>query len=160
MIPAFRPDDPEPTAATEVVVSASNVPWDEPPAFTARAGWRGFRAKLMAGLRGLKHALRGDSSFFAHGYRGLLIALTAAWLGVGPLGWCLLILSAALVVLAEIHHSAVDTLARAIGDPEEPRLKVAREIAASGVLVAALLSAAITITVLLLKLGEMLGWWG
>lgn len=125
----------------------------------ARAGRRNAREKFAAGLCGLKHAIRGDSSFFAHAYRGLLICMTAAMLRVNPLGWCLLVLGACLVLLSELTHSAVDTLARAIGDPEEPRLKAAREIAAGGVLVAAFSSGAVTIIVLTLKLGELLGWW-
>ena len=134
--------------------------WGAPPTWTARAGRRNSREKLTAGLRGLKHAIRGDSSFFAHAYRGILIALAAALLGVGPLGWCLLALAAALVLVAELTHSAVDTLARALGDPEGPGLRVAREIAAGGVLVAVITSAAVAITVLALKLGDLLGWWG
>ena len=42
------------------------------PAFELRASAQAEpgRAKFAAGLRGLKHAIRGDSSFFAHGYRG------------------------------------------------------------------------------------------
>ena len=124
-----------------------------------RAGRRSSREKFSAGLRGLKYAIRGDSSFFAHAYRGTLIAMTAALLSVDPLGWCLLVISASFVLLAEITHSAVDTLARAAGDPEDPPLKVAREIAAGGVLVAAFVSGALTLTVLIVKFGEMFGWW-
>ena len=75
------------------------------------------RGKLAAGWRGLKAAVRGDSSFFAHFYRGTLIAIAAAMLGVNLWGWCLLVLGACLVLLAELTHSAVDTLARAVGDP-------------------------------------------
>jgi diacylglycerol kinase (ATP) len=131
----------------------------DPSPPTARAGRRNSREKFAAGLCGLKHAIRGDSSFFAHAYRGLLICLTAAMLGVRPFGWCLIVLGACLVLLAELTHSAVDTLARAIGDPEEPRLKTAREIAAGGVLVAAFSSGAVTVIVLTLKFGELLGWW-
>jgi diacylglycerol kinase (ATP) len=113
----------------------------------------------MAGLVGFKHAVRGDSSFFAHAYRALLIFLTAGMIGVSPLGWFLLVLALGLVLVAELMHSAVDTLARAIGDADEPRLKVARDVAASGVLVTVFLSAAVSIGVLTLKLGEYLGWW-
>ena len=47
---------------------------------------------------------------------------------------------------------------RAIGDPEEPRLKTAREIAAAGVLVAALGSGGVTLIVLSWKFFELLGW--
>jgi diacylglycerol kinase len=133
--------------------------WGAPPTWTARAGRRNSREKLTAGLRGLKHAIRGDSSFFAHAYRGILIALTAAMLGINALNWCLLVLAACLVLVSELGHSAVDTLARALGDPEEPGLKMAREIATAGVLVAAFASGAVTITVLTLKFGELNGWW-
>ena len=129
------------------------------PPWTPRADRRGSREKFAAGLRGLKHAIRGDSSFFAHAYRGTLIALTAAMLSVDPLGWCFLTISASLVLLAELTHSAIDTLARSVGDPEEPRLKMAREIAAAGVLVAAFSSGTLTVTVLLVKFGELMGWW-
>lgn len=133
--------------------------WGEPEPWSARAGRRGAGQKLSAGLLGLKHAFRGDSSFFVHTYRGLLIAMTAALLGVGPSGWCFLVLAAALVLIAELNHSAVDTLARALGDPESPGPKVAREIATGGVVVAVTVFAAVSITVLLLKFNELLGWW-
>ncbi|QEH36309.1 Prokaryotic diacylglycerol kinase [Aquisphaera giovannonii] len=125
---------------------------------TARADRRNTRGKMLAGIRGLKHAIRGDSSFFAHFYRGTLIAITASMLGVNQWCWCLLILGACLVLIAELSHSAVDTLARAIGNPEEPRLCMAREIAAAGVLVAAFGSGGVTAIVLSWKLAQLMGW--
>jgi len=124
----------------------------------ARAGRKDLREKLWAGLSGWKHAIRGDSSFFAHGYRVLLVALTAAMLGVGPQGWVVLVMAGCSIFIAELNHSAVDTLARAVGDPEEPRLKVAREIAAGGVLMAVVGSAAVVTVILVLKFRELLGW--
>jgi diacylglycerol kinase len=132
---------------------------DTPQVRIARAGRRDLRAKLVAGIAGVKCAVRGDSSFFAHAYRALLSFLIAGMIGVTPLGWCLLVLALGLVLIAELTHSAVDTLARAIGDPDEPQLKMARDIAAAGVLLAVVVSATIWITVLTLKLGEYLGWW-
>jgi len=131
---------------------------DPSPDPTAQADRRNLRGKLGAGCRGLKAAIRGDSSFFAHGYRGTLVAISAALLGVNQWGWCLLVIAATQVLLAELAHSAVDTLARAIGDPEEPRLRMAREIAAACVLVAAFGSGTVTTIVLSWKLGELLGW--
>ena len=132
----------------------------EPSGWTSRAGRRTSREKLFAGFRGLKHAIRGDSSFFAHGYRGTFIALTAAILSVDPLGWCFLVISATLVLMSELTHSAIDNLARAGGDPESPPLKMAREIAAAVVVVASFGAGALTTTVLAVKFGEHLGWWG
>ena len=121
------------------------------------AGRRNLSEKLWAGLSGCKHAIRGDSSFFAHGYRIVLVALTAAMLGVGPQGWIVLVMATCIILNAELNHSAIDTLARAIGDPDEPRLKVAREIAASGVLVAVTGSAVVVGVILVLKFTELLG---
>jgi diacylglycerol kinase len=130
--------------------------FDEPSEPTAQADRRNTRRKLAAGWRGLKSAVRGDSSFFAHGYRGTLIAITAALLGVNQWSWCLLVIAACLVLTAELAHSAVDTLARAIGDPEEPRLRTAREIAAAGVMVSAFGAGIITTIVLFWKFAELL----
>src|SRR5271166_756531 len=129
-----------------------------PPELTARADRRNTRSKMVAGIRGLKYAIRGDSSFFAHFYRGTLIAITAALLGVNQWSWCLLVLAACLVLIAELAHSAVDTLARAIGDPEQPRLRMAREIAAACLLVAAIGSGVVTAIVLSWKLAQLLAW--
>ena len=131
---------------------------DAPADLTAQADRRNTRRKLAAGWRGLKSAIRGDSSFFAHGYRGTLIAITAALLGIDQLSWCLLLVAACLVLIAELAHSAVDTLARAIGDPEEPRLKTAREIAAAGVLIAVVGAGAVALIVLSWKFAKLLGW--
>jgi diacylglycerol kinase (ATP) len=132
--------------------------FDEPTDLPAHADLRNTGRKLAAGWRGLKLAVRGDSSFFAHGYRGTLIAIAGAFLGINQWGWCLLIIAACLVLIAELGSSAVDTLARAIGDPEESRLKTAREIATAGVLVAALGAGAITAIVLWWKFFELMGW--
>ena len=126
---------------------------------SSKADRRNTFRKFAAGCRGLKHAARGDSSFFVHAYRGTLIAITAALLQIDQWGWCLLVICASFVLIAELMNSAVDTLARAIGDPEEPRLNTAREIAAAGVLVAAFGTGTITVIVLGAKLGKQLGWW-
>jgi diacylglycerol kinase len=155
-----RIDSVLPREPIKVAPEPSVTELEVEPAWTARAGRRNSREKFAAGLRGLKHAIRGDSSFFAHAYRGTLIAMTAALLGVDPLGWCLLVISATFVLLAELTNSAVDTLARAGGNEEDPPFKMAREIAAGGVLVAAFASGGLTITVLTVKFGEMFGWWG
>ena len=166
-----RPDGPAPGAGSSGSRSRSSGRYDpgpsdddrladlEPsPEPAAQADRRTLQGKMAAGWRGLKAAVRGDSSFFAHFYRGTLIVIAAAMLGVDVWGWCLLVLVACLVLLSELAHSAVDTLARAVGDPEEFRLKAAREIAAAGVLVVAIGTAAVTLTVLAPRLVELMGW--
>ena len=151
MAPVAAETDPDPTD--------DGLPDLEPsPEPAAQADRRNVQGKLGAGLRGLKTAVRGDSSFFAHFYRGTLIVIAAVLLAIDLRGWCLLLLGACLVLISELAHSAIDTLARAIGDPEEFRLKAAREIAAAGVLIAAVGAGAVTVTVLAMRLFDLLGW--
>ncbi len=85
--------------------------------------------------------------------------LTAALLSVDPLGWCLLVIAAGFVLVSELIHSAIDTLACAVGDPDDPPLAMAREIAAAAVVVASFISGGLTVTVLLVKLGALFSWW-
>lgn len=147
----------EPT--TDEATQAVSLP--EPiPIRPSRPTRQNARGKFAAGVRGLKHALRGDSSYFAHAYRGTLFAVSAVLLGVDALGWCFLVIAAAFVLLTEITHSAVDVLAKSSDDTTDGAATVAREIAAAGVLIAAFVSGGITVTVLTVKFGEMFGWWG
>lgn len=153
---ACAPDTKDPS--TTDLFEARLRDLEPSPEPAAQADRRNVQGKLAAGWRGLKVAVRGDSSFFAHFYRGTLIVIAGAMLGIDLRGWCLITLGAGLILVSELAHSAVDTLARAVGDPEEFRLKAAREIAAAGVLVAAVASAAVTLTVLISRWFDLLGW--
>jgi diacylglycerol kinase len=117
------------------------------------------RNKLLSGYQGIRHALRAESSYFAHGYRGLLIALSAVIIGLGPLEWCLLAISAALVLGSELFHSCIARFARSPFLEGDKHVAAACEIAAGAVVVASLMSGAITLTVLIAHIGILLGWW-
>ena len=144
--------------STDEELEARLAEFAETDLWTPRVGRRDMRSKLWAALRGLKHAFRGDSSFFAHTYRGLFFAITASLLGLGPHQWCLIVLAGGLVFIAELNNSAVDTLARALGDPEAPGPLVAREIASAGVLLSVLVFLAVAIIVLVTRLTALFGW--
>ena len=150
--------DPAPNASSRFEPDDRFDP-NSSPLGRSRAGRRSMNDKLWAGLSGWKHAIRGDSSFFAHAYRAFLVALTASLLGVRPEGWIALILAGALIGVAELGHSAIDTLARAIGDPDEPRIRVAREIAAGAVLLAVVAAVTVVIIILVFRFGDLLNWW-
>lgn len=152
-----RPGDASaPVSSLGVASELDLLELERPAAASASADGRNTRRKLAAGWRGLKTAIRGDSSFFAHGYRGTLIATTAIVLGVNQWGWCLLVIGACLVLIAELAHSAVDALASAIDGPDNPRLQAARDIADAGVLVAAIGSGVVNGIVLSWKFIELL----
>lgn len=154
--PDAVPPEPAPASASIDALESRLAQFEAPPEWAPRADRRAFRAKFAAGLRGLKHAFRGDSSFFAHTYRGLLIAFAAALLGVGPLQWCMLALATALVLIAEFAQNAIGTLSRSLGDPDAPGPTASREIATAGVFIAVLVFAAVSITVLTVRFLELL----
>lgn len=116
------------------------------------------RLKFAEGCRGIKLAIRAESGFFAHAYRGLLIAMTAAILGVSPTGWCFLIVSAALVLTAETFRCAILMTLDLVAEPGDPRARTAREISSGGLLFASITSGCLTVLVLSSRLSEMLGW--
>ncbi|RUL84888.1 diacylglycerol kinase family protein [Tautonia sociabilis] len=157
-LPAAPPDGAEVDPPSDAELVALPVPpvLQEPTAPSRRGATT--RSKLAEGARGIKLAIRAESSYFAHAYRGLLIAISAALLGLSAGGWCLLIVSAALVLVAETFRCALCAALDAVADPADPLAKTAREIAAGGLLFASMTSAAITITVLVSRLGEVLGW--
>lgn len=117
-----------------------------------------LRTRLGSALRGLKHALRRDSSYFAHGYRAILIILIGAILGIGPMAWCMLAIGAGLVLVAELARSSIEALADQL--PDTPPVRMAREIAAAISLVAVTTAIALAFTVFLIKFGDLQGWWG
>lgn len=116
------------------------------------------RKKVSEGARGIKRALRAESSFFAHAYRGLLIAISALILGVSATGWCFLIVSAALVLITETFRCAISISLDLLAEPGDPKALAIREIASGGLLFASITSACLTIMVLGERLGEVLGW--
>lgn len=158
--PDAKADAPQasPTALAMQDLEARVAEFADDCEWTPRAGHRSLREKLVAGLRGLKHAVRGDSSFFAHAYRGLIFALTATLIGIGPHQWCIILLAAGLVLIAELCHSAIDTLARALGDAEAPGPTVAREIATAGVLVSVVVFVTVAVIILVSRMTDLYGW--
>lgn len=137
-----------PAASLDEGLEARLAQFEEMPGWTPRAGRRNYREKLLAGVRGLKYAYRGDSSFFVHTYRALFVALAAVLVNIGPYAWCLLALVTGFVFVAELGLSAVDTLARSLDVADEPGPTAAREIATAGVLVAVVVFAAVSVVVL------------
>lgn len=148
------PADPPPSGPAEGEPEGDDAPPDD----RRKNPRQTIRGKVEGGLYGLRAALRGDSSYFAHAYRGLLIALTATILGIGPLEWCFLVVAAALVLGSELFHSALARLARSAALADDRDVLVAREIGAGAVVVASVLAAVITLTILGSRLGTLLGW--
>ncbi|HYO25138.1 MAG TPA: diacylglycerol kinase, partial [Lacipirellulaceae bacterium] len=79
-------------------------------------------------VRGVRIALIGESNFWVY---GLLLAGTVAagaWLRISAERWCLVVLSAAGVVVAEMFNTSIEHLAKGITRERRPELRDALDI--------------------------------
>ncbi|MGH9323384.1 MAG: diacylglycerol kinase family protein [Vicinamibacteria bacterium] len=108
-------------------------------------------------LKSFQHAARGMAFFLktqvhAQIHLGATVAvfLLAAWLRLSPTDWCWLIVAATLVWTAEALNTAVELLGDvASGGAHHPLVGKAKDVAAAGVLLAAMGAALIGVIILL-----------
>ncbi|HEY0767288.1 MAG TPA: diacylglycerol kinase [Steroidobacteraceae bacterium] len=97
-----------------------------------------FRARLGFALQGLAYGVRAERSL-----QFQLVAFTAAMavLGIlhpGALWWALVLLASAAVIAAELFNSALERLADELHLHDHPGIRIVKDCAAAGVLIAVL----------------------
>jgi diacylglycerol kinase (ATP) len=110
-----------------------------------------------------RFALRGIGVFACepharfHFAMAVAVAAVAAWLCVSRAEAALLALAVGLVLAAEALNSALEALADRVAPDHHPLIERAKDVAAGGVLLAALAAAAAGLLVLVPRLLERLG---
>lgn len=104
--------------------------------------------KFGNACRGIKIAVRAEVSFFVHLFVTAIVLVTGLQLGISRLEWCLLVLSIAGVITAELCNTAIERLARAITRTEHPEIRDALDMASGAVLAASLGAAVVGLIVL------------
>lgn len=99
-------------------------------------------------LRGVTSMLRDEPNARIHLAATIAVIGLASALGIPRLDWCWMIVAIALVWCAESANSALERLADATSPESHPLVGQAKDIAAGGVLIAALAAAAIGLLVL------------
>ncbi|HBO43778.1 MAG TPA: diacylglycerol kinase [Planctomycetaceae bacterium] len=99
---------------------------------------RPWHAKFRDAFRGLKCGIRGQSSFFAHFFMAAVVLVAAALLHLNHTEWCLLTLCIFTVLSAEMFNSAIESMARAITDENDPHVGQALDIGSAAVLLASI----------------------
>ncbi len=107
---------------------------------TSRSSWRN---NLHSAFRGFKRGFRGQSSFFAHFFYGVLALTAGIVLRCDIFDWTLLIVGFALISITELFNSAMQSLVQGLPEPARTRVRPCLEIAAAAGLIAN--AAAITI---------------
>jgi len=117
-----------------------------------------WRRKFRDAFRGQKRGVRGESSFFVHFFVTALVVVAAVALGADRVEWCLLVGCVAAVLTAEMFNSAIERLAKAVDENYNPHLRDALDIAAGGVLTAALGAATVGLVIFGRLILLSLGW--
>lgn len=100
-------------------------------------------------LEGIYAALKEEPNLKFHFLAGFLVIILASALNVTRQDWVILIFIIGFVIAVELTNTAIETIVDAFTDQQHPGAKLAKDISAGVVLVAAITSATIGILIFL-----------
>ena len=118
-----------------------------------------FARKFQNAFRGLRAGLRGQSSFFVHFFVAVLVVAAGVVLNVNYCEWCVLAMSIAGVLTAEMFNSALESMAKAITGESDPHVGDSLDIGSAAVLIASIGAAVVGTIVFVHRLATLLDWW-
>jgi diacylglycerol kinase len=98
-------------------------------------------------FRGLAHLVRSQPNARIHLLATILICAAGAYVGLDRTEWLWIVLAVVLVWSAEAFNTALEHLADALHPERHPEIGLAKDVAATAVLVAALGAAALGVLV-------------
>jgi diacylglycerol kinase len=108
------------------------------------ASWSASRLKSFThAFAGLRFLMRNEPNMRIHFAVAAFVLVAGLWLGINLAGWRWLVAAMALVPIAEALNTGVEQACNAISREHRPEIKAAKDVAAAGVLIAALASALI-----------------
>src|SRR5512135_1696117 len=99
-------------------------------------------------FRGWWYVLRTQRNAWIHAAIATVVLVVSIWVGLAPRDWAIIILAAALVFTAEFLNTAIEVVVDLASPQVHPLAKIAKDVGAASVLLAAL--AAVVIGLLLL----------
>jgi diacylglycerol kinase len=98
--------------------------------------------------QGLRYLLRSQPNFVIHCLAAALVVVLSVLLGLSPVEVGLLLLTIGSVLVCEAFNTALEAVVD-LASPEHHELaKIAKDVAAAGVLIAAIVAALVGLTVL------------
>jgi diacylglycerol kinase len=142
-----------------VEIKTTNLRWN-------RDCTKGFRRSLKRGgvnlkeftisrlkairfaLQGWWHVIRTQRNAWIHALVSVLVILLGIWLRLPRRDWAVLILTIAIVWMAEFFNTAVETLTDLVSPGENHLAKVSKDVSAAAVLITAAASVFIGLLIL------------
>ncbi|MBN1540916.1 diacylglycerol kinase family protein [candidate division KSB1 bacterium] len=88
--------------------------------------------------RGVYQMLRTQQNAWIHALATVLVLLLSAWIGLTAGEWCLIILTIALVWMAEAFNTALEILADVTSPHFNPLVGKAKDVAAGAVMISSI----------------------
>lgn len=105
-------------------------------------------ASFRHAFAGWWYVLRTQRNAWIHLLASLAVLAIALWLRLGRTDWAILVLTIALVWVAEFVNTAFESIVDLLSPNIHPLAKIAKDVAAAAVLIAALASVVIGLLVL------------
>ena len=99
-------------------------------------------------LRGIRQLVMREPNARFHAVAATAVAALGLWLHISPVGLAVLALAIGLVFAAEAGNTALEALADRLAPDPHPLVEVAKDVAAAGVLLAAVAAAAAGLAIL------------
>ncbi len=105
---------------------------------------------------GLRLALKTQGNLRVHVGAAVLVVIFGVWLEIAVWEWCTVVLAAGSVLAVELLNTAIEELADRVSSEREEPIRRVKDMAAAGVLVAALAALTVGFWVFLPKLWRLI----
>jgi len=110
-----------------------------------------FRTRLASfryAFAGWWYVIRTQQNAWIHAVASILVILVSLWLRISAVEWALILSAIAAVWSAEFFNTALEAIVDLVTEDHHPLAKVAKDVSAAAVLIAALMAAGIGFLVL------------
>jgi diacylglycerol kinase len=99
-------------------------------------------------FRGWWYVLKTQQNAWVHALVATLVFLVGLWLDLPPRDWAVLVITIAMVFMAEFVNTAIEAVVDLASPVHHPLAKVGKDVGAGAVLIAALAAALIGLLIL------------
>lgn len=99
-------------------------------------------------FEGVIHVLKTQPNARVHAAITIAVVALGLWLGLSRIEWAILVATMAVVWVAEFVNTAVEAAVDLVTDERRPLAKIAKDVAAGGVLIAAILAVIVGVLIL------------
>ena len=119
---------------------------------------RGRSNSFKYAFSGFFYVLKTQKNAWLHLAATIVVVSVSLWLKIGRLEWLAILLVIGLVWMAEFMNTALEVIVDLASPEKHPLAKVAKDVGAASVLIAAILAVKIGVSILWQPLIEKLGW--